>query len=170
VIRDAPGCTDPCAQRRCVDMRVEHLDAVMGIENAAYAVPWTRGNFIDSLANGCTALCLLDAGHALLGYAVTMTGAGEVHLLNLTIAPPLQGRGHARHLLGELLAAWRDAGVERAWLEVRAGNLRAQRLYRRFGFVEVGRRRGYYPLPAGAASAAREDAITMRLPLSEAAP
>ena len=74
-------------QRTLADMRIEHLDAVMAIENAAYAVPWTRGNFIDSLASGCTALCLFDARPAMIGYLVAMRGAGEVHLLNLTSAP-----------------------------------------------------------------------------------
>lgn len=151
-------------------MRIEHLDAVMAIEIAAYAVPWTRGNFIDSLAEGCTALCLFDARPSMLGYAVSMEGAGEVHLLNLTIAPPSQGQGHARYLLRQLLRAWRSRGVEQAWLEVRASNQRARWIYQRFGFVQTGLRRAYYPAPAGAGNAAREDAITMGLQLPQATP
>jgi ribosomal-protein-alanine N-acetyltransferase len=41
-------------------------------------------------------------------------------------------------------------------LEVRPGNLAGQEFYRRHGFVEIGRRRDYYPAPEG-----REDAIVM---------
>lgn len=170
MIRDDLGCTDPRTSRQCVAMRVEHLDAVMAIEIAAYPAPWTRGNFIDSLTGGCTALCLFGTRASMLGYAVSMEGAGEVHLLNLTIAPPARGQGHARYLLGQLLAAWRSRGVEQAWLEVRVSNHRAQWIYQRFGFVQTGLRRAYYPAPAGAGSSAREDAITMGLRLSQATP
>lgn len=151
-------------------MRIDHLDRVMAIEDAAYAVPWTRGNFIDSLAGGCTALCLFDPRPELLAYAVALPGVDEAHLLNLTVAPWAQGRGHARHLLQALQAGWIALGFDQAWLEVRASNQRAQHLYRRFGFVEVGRRRAYYPAPAGAAASAREDAITMRLSMDGARP
>lgn len=157
-------------RRRCIDMRIEHLDSVMRIENAAYAVPWTRGNFIDSLAGGCTALCLFDPRPELLAYAVALPGVGEAHLLNLTVAPWAQGCGHARHLLGVLLTGWAALGFEQAWLEVRTSNQRAQHLYRRFGFSEVGRRKGYYPPPQGAASNKREDAITMRLSIAGSRP
>jgi ribosomal-protein-alanine N-acetyltransferase len=45
------------------------------------------------------------------------------------------------------------------WLEVRASNERARRLYARRGFAEVGLRRGYYP----AAQGRREDAVVMSL-------
>ena len=45
------------------------------------------------------------------------------------------------------------------WLEVRASNERARRLYRRRGFAEAGLRRGYYPAPQGT----REDAVVMSL-------
>ena len=55
-------------------------------------------------------------------------------------------------------------GAQRLWLEVRAGNQRAQELYRRYGFRDVGLRRGYYP----AGALARENAIVMSLALSHA--
>jgi ribosomal-protein-alanine N-acetyltransferase len=42
------------------------------------------------------------------------------------------------------------------FLEVRASNLAAYRLYERYGFNEIGRRRDYYPAPGG-----REDALVM---------
>ena len=50
------------------------------------------------------------------------------------------------------------------WLEVRESNERARAVYERYGFVEVGRRRGYYPAPRFA----REDAIVMSLGVSGA--
>jgi ribosomal-protein-alanine N-acetyltransferase len=157
-------------QRTLTDMRIENLDAVMAIESAAYAVPWTRGNFIDSLASSCTALCLFDARPSMIGYLVAMRGAGEVHLLNLTVAPLARRQGHACHMLEHLVSTANDGVTEQVWLEVRASNAPALALYRRFGFAEVGLRKGYYPAPSGGASSVREDAVAMSLALARGRP
>jgi ribosomal-protein-alanine N-acetyltransferase len=149
-------------------MMTAQLDAVMAIELAAYPFPWTRGNFADSLVAGHLARVLCDGHGEMLGYLVAMAGFEDMHLLNITVAPAWQGRGHARALLALLAAHARQGQAREIWLEVRAGNHRAQALYERLGYARVGVRRGYYPAPAGQ----REDAIVMRLPLvaPEAAP
>lgn len=153
-------------RRRLVAMTVAHLDDVMRIENASYRVPWSRGNFIDSLASGCIAHCLFDDGPAMLGYCIAMWGPGELHLLNLTVAASARRRGHARHLLDQLAALGAAGGAAQIWLEVRTSNEAARRLYRRFGFDDVGLRKGYYPAPADAVDRRREDAVTMRCALA----
>ena len=48
------------------------------------------------------------------------------------------------------------------WLEVRAGNERAQAINRRYGFASVGVRKGYYPAP----QSRREDALVMSLDIA----
>ena len=135
------------------------LDTLLAIEVQAYPVPWTRGNFIDSLAAGYLAMKLVDAAGRWLGYYLAMPGVDEMHLLNLTVAPQDQGRGHARAMLDDLVQRARAAAAAQLWLEVRVSNQRARALYRRYGFAEVGQRRGYYPMPQGP----REDAIVMSL-------
>jgi ribosomal-protein-alanine N-acetyltransferase len=142
-------------------MAVPDLPAVLALEQKAYAFPWTRGNFVDSLAAGYWTLLRIDGAGALLGYAVAMAGVDEMHLLNLTVAPAHQGRGHAGALLDRLQAHALAQDLRSIWLEVRTGNARAQRLYERRGFVRVGARPGYYPAPAGQ----REDAVVMSLAL-----
>jgi len=62
-------------------MVTEHLDAVMAVEVAAYPFPWTRGNFVDSLAAGHAAFTLWAPDGGLLGYFVAMAGVDEMHLL-----------------------------------------------------------------------------------------
>lgn len=136
------------------------IDAVMAIEATAYAHPWTRGNFADSLRAGYAGL-LLRAGDELLGYYVAMRGVDEVHLLNITVAPDHQGQGLGACLLSALVAWSVAQGAQWLWLEVRASNEGAQRLYLREGFRRVGLRKGYYP----AAHGRREDAIVMSRPL-----
>ncbi len=147
-------------------MTAADLDAVMAVEAAAYSFPWTRGNFIDSLAAGYLAEVMAGRDGSLIGYFIAMPGVDELHLLNLTVAPELQGRGHGSALLDAVRAHGRIRGLAALWLEVRESNERARALYRRRGFAEVGRRRGYYP----AAGGRREDAIVMRLPLATPSP
>ncbi|MGZ5130727.1 MAG: ribosomal protein S18-alanine N-acetyltransferase [Caldimonas sp.] len=140
------------------------LDGVVALEAEVYPFPWTRGNFVDSLIAGYTAWTLHGSGGELIAYCVAMRGAGEMHLLNITVAPVARRRGHARRLLGELVALCRDEGAERLWLEVRAANVDAQATYLRLGFTQVGLRKGYYPAPAGS----REDAVVMSLAIADA--
>ena len=136
-----------------------HLDAVMAIETAAYAFPWSRGNFIDSIAAGYAARVLFDERGAMLGYFVAMGGVDEMHLLNITVAPAEQSRGHARYMIDVLIGLCRQAVAHELWLEVRASNARARAIYARLGFVQKGIRKGYYPAPF----ARREDAVVMSL-------
>jgi len=138
-------------------MTVQQLDAVLAIEVQAYTFPWTRGNFIDSLAAGYLARVLLAEDGELIGYFVAMQGFEEMHLLNLTVAEHHQGQGHARRLLSELYVLCASCSATAVWLEVRESNDRARALYGREGFVEAGRRRDYYPAPQGR----REDALLM---------
>lgn len=140
-------------------LRVGDLTELMAIERQAYPVPWTYGNFVDSLAAGYLAEVLRGPGLALLGYWVAMPGVDELHLLNITVAPAWQGRGLAVAMLDRLVANCRAQGLTQIWLEVRVSNERAREVYRRYGFAEAGRRKGYYPVQQGP----REDAVLMNL-------
>ena len=147
-------------------MTVRDLDAVVDIEQRAYSHPWSRGNFTDSLAAGYLAELWFDeADGEVLGYLVAMTGVDELHLLNITVVPEQQGRGLGRQMMAALREHALAQGAATLWLEVRAGNLRAQALYRGLGYTQVGLRRGYYP-----AAVRREDAVVMSLGLAPAAP
>lgn len=142
-------------------MTVRDLDAVLAIEQASYDFPWTRGNFIDSLAAGYRCELRVGDDGALVAYTIAMTAVDEIHLLNITVAPALQGRGHARALLAALVTHARAHAMHSLWLEVRPSNARARALYAQLGWREVGLRRSYYPAPLGS----REDAIVMSLPI-----
>jgi ribosomal-protein-alanine N-acetyltransferase len=144
-----------------VPMTLADLDSVLALEQTVYPFPWTRGNFIDSLAGAHVAHVLRERSGGLAGYSVAMAGVDELHLLNLTVAPALQGRGLARWMLDALVARCRDEQHLQLWLEVRESNERARRVYARYGFAEVGLRRGYYP-----AVGRREDAVVMRLEIA----
>jgi [ribosomal protein S18]-alanine N-acetyltransferase len=138
----------------------ERLDEVVAIERTAYEHPWTRGNFSDSIRSGYQAQ-VLGANGVVLGYFVAMKGVDEVHLLNITVAPIYQSQGWGRVML-DALATWsRGQGAQWLWLEVRASNTRAQRIYLRHGYRRVGERKRYYPANHGK----REDAVVMSFQL-----
>lgn len=143
-------------------MTVDALDGVMVLEAEVYPFPWTRGNFVDSLASGYTAWTLNRASGEIVGYCVAMAGAGEMHLLNITVAPAARRCGHAGRMLDELAQVCRETRSERLWLEVRESNDDARAAYLRLGFREVGMRKDYYPAPA----ARREHAVVMTLDIA----
>jgi ribosomal-protein-alanine N-acetyltransferase len=149
-------------EHRLMPMTVADLNAVVVIEAAAYDFPWTRGNFVDSLAAGYLARVLRDASGHVAGYFIAMKGVDEMHLLNLTVAPIEQGRGHARRMLDELVMLCEGMHARQLWLEVRESNARARDLYLRYGFRQIGVRRGYYPALHGR----REDASVMSLAIA----
>lgn len=142
-------------------MTIADLDDLVPVELQSYVVPWSRGNFIDSLAAGYECCVLRSSTGELLGYFIAMAGFEEMHLLNITVAPAHQGHGLALMMLDELQATCRQHGAAQLWLEVRISNDRARAIYRRYGFAEVGLRRGYYPNPVGP----REDAVLMSFTL-----
>ena len=140
------------------------LDAVMALEVRAYAYPWSRGNFVDSLAAGYLMRALVADDGTLLGYLVAMAGPDEWHLLNITVSPDHQGLRLAVRLLDALHARAESTGAAWVWLEVRPSNARARALYARRGYEQVGLRRGYYPDAGGR----REDALVLRRAVGEA--
>jgi len=144
-------------------MNIRDVEEVVRIENDAYPFPWTRGNFLDSLANRYQAWVLREADERLAGYFLLMSAVDDVHLLNITVRPDLHGQGIGRYLLNKVCELAESAGIYRVLLEVRPSNQHALAVYRHAGFQMIGIRKKYYP----AAGSSREDAIVMRLTLKQ---
>lgn len=134
-------------------MEETDIGAVLAVERAGYPHPWTEGNFRDCLRAGYCCWVLEHDGE-LIGHGVLSVAVGEAHVLNVCVHPARQGRGLGRRILERLLRLAREHEADTAFLEVRASNTVAQRLYESAGFNEIGLRRGYYPARHG-----REDAV-----------
>ncbi len=150
-------------EMRFAMMQASDIEQVVSIENDAFPFPWTRGNFLDSLASGYPAWVMRAHDGRLAGYFLLMNAVDELHILNITVRPDLQGSGLGRVLLNKVVALARAENMQSVLLEVRPSNQRALDVYRHVGFVQIGVRKNYYP----AGAAAREDAIVMRLLLSD---
>lgn len=145
-------------------MQVPDLDAVYAIETAAYPFPWSRGNFADCLETGYRCEVMLEGdeleGAKLVGYSILAMMVDEAHVLNCCVAPPSQGRGLGRHMMQHLISRLSLMQLPSLLLEVRPSNAAAVHLYTDLGFIEIGRRRDYYPAPLE--EGGREDALVMR--------
>ncbi len=139
---------------RIVDMRRRHLRAVTRIEGAVCPRPWSIGLFLSELAATNRRYLVARAAGAVVGYGGVMVGAGEGHVTTLAVDPAWQRRSVGSRLLLALVEWGLDQGCSGLTLEVRMGNLGAQALYRRFGFVPAGVRPGYY-------AETNEDALIM---------
>jgi [ribosomal protein S18]-alanine N-acetyltransferase len=137
-------------------MQEADIAAVLRIERASYAFPWTEGIFRDCLRVNYTCR-VAEIGVVTVGYAILSVAAGEAHLLNLCVAEGYRCRGIGRRLLAHLLLAAGNAGAGEAFLEARPSNTSAIRLYQSLGFTQIGMRRGYYQAIDG-----REDAIVLK--------
>jgi len=148
-------------------MTAEDLDRVMEIAVSLKDAPhWTRANYVAALDPAATLrriALVTDGGQAgkVAGLAVASPIPPQAELETIAVDTHYQRCGLARTLFAELAGRLRLIGVTEVILEVRASNEPALGLYRRLGFVETGRRRGYYVDPPEPA----EDAILMRLGL-----
>ncbi|MGF6275626.1 ribosomal-protein-alanine N-acetyltransferase [Massilia sp. UYP11] len=142
-------------------MTAADVDEVWALECSVFPFPWSRGNFVDAVESGYDCWTVRDADGELAGYYLLMYALDEAHLLDVAVAGKRQRQGLGRRLLYQIAARARGHGMASILLEVRPSNERALEVYRRHGYVQIGRRKGYYP--AGAAG--REDAIVMRLDL-----
>jgi ribosomal-protein-alanine N-acetyltransferase len=128
------------------------LAAVAAIEAAAFADPWSLGNFRAHLRD---LFLTAEADGEVIGYLVAWSVGAEGEILNLAVARAAQRRGIGRALLDEALTRLGAAGVSSVYLEVRPSNAAARALYASRGFREAAVRRHYYRSP-------REDALVLR--------
>lgn len=119
--------------------------------------PWSAAQFESALDSRWDTIAVYETDGAINGFIVWQSVCGESELHLIATRPQQRGRGIASTLLSHWFQTASAQQLTRLFLEVRAGNDTAQRLYRRHGFTECGRRKNYYPLPQGG----REDAVLM---------
>jgi ribosomal-protein-alanine N-acetyltransferase len=140
---------------RIAPMRRRHLRSVLRIEGQVCPRPWTLGVFLSELQVGPGRRYLVARTPAsVVGYGGLMVAVGEGHVTTLAVDPAWQRRAVGTRLLHALASWGRAQGCSGLTLEVRMSNVAAQSLYRRFGFVPAGVRRGYY-------AETKEDALIM---------
>lgn len=141
-------------------LRPADLDQVMLIERRSFSTPWTEKTFRGLMRRPSAALMVAEVDGWVGGYLVMWFAADEAEIGDLAVSPELRRRGIGRTLVDRAVEEARRRSATGIFLEVRASNEGARRMYDDAGFLVVGTRPGYYTEPA-------EDAYVMRLPLSE---
>ena len=142
------------------------IDAVLELERAVFgAEAWSRQMLAGELDQQPASRYYLvaDDDGQVAGYAGLLGAGWQGDVLTLAVAADRWGQGIGTALLRALLAEAARRGCTEVFLEVRTDNSRAQDLYRRHDFTEIGIRRGYYQ-PSGA------DALVMRRTLARVWP
>ena len=142
-------------------MHKDDLPNILNIEAKNYQYPWRENVFKDCfIATSYSNWVCEDEAENIIGYAVLSIGAGEAHVINISIAPEVQGQGLGYKMMTHLIKI-ATKKAETMFLEVRPSNQGAIHLYNKLGFNEVGLRKGYYPAENGQ----REDAVILALEL-----
>ena len=123
------------------------LEDVLRIERASFSDPWPASAFMSEVGTSWSWFRLayrMNPEPLLAGYLIAWLLPGDMHLLNLAVAPRLRRRGVATTLLEDALAEFASRGGGVACLEVRPSNTAARLTYEKLGFVGVGMRPRYY--------------------------
>ena len=139
-------------------MRHKDLAQVHAIETRCFSTPWQLTSFKYEIDNIDAILRVAFFEEDIVGYVCIRTILDVTHVLDIAVKHDARHMGIASKLLSAALQVLRTAKPEtkNITLEVRESNIAAIRLYEKFGFDEIGRRRDYFKKPT-------EDAILMGL-------
>jgi ribosomal-protein-alanine N-acetyltransferase len=121
--------------------------AMADLHQMCFDAPWSVDAFEDFLATDQAYVI----GAPLQAFILARTTLDEAEILTLAVAPNKQRGGLASRLLEHSVAALAKQSVRRLFLEVACDNQGACALYLKFGFVQVGTRKGYYKRQNGTA-------------------
>jgi ribosomal-protein-alanine N-acetyltransferase len=131
-------------------MGIEDLDQVVAIDRLSFSMPWPVSSYrFELLENPMSLLWVAEVEPAgepakIVGVIVVWLILDEAHIATLAVLPEYRDKGFGSGLIVEGMKEAIRKGAHSATLEVRAGNLKAQSLYRRFGYKVVGVRPRYY--------------------------
>jgi len=146
-------------------MCLEDIKEVMAIERQSFPLPWSANTYHHEISNNehshyivvrqsfhekpesfwARLLRPAEARRApVLGYGGFWLVVDEAHVSTIATAPPWRGHGLGELLLLAMIEKGLGLGAHIVTLEVRISNIVAQNLYRKYGFIVVGRRKRYY--------------------------
>ncbi len=139
-------------------------ELLAAIHGEAFDDPWDAAAFAALLGSEGVVALVAGEAEAPTGLVVVRAVADEAEILTLAVLPAARRQGVGAALMRAAREAAAARGARRLFLEVAEDNAAAASLYERLGFVDVGRRRGYYPRPGAAAAAARVLSLDMDTP------
>ena len=125
-------------------MQVADLPRVVEIERACFGERWTLASFQNELSNSASTYFVVLEDDQIVGYAGYWLILEEAHITTIGVDPAYQRRGLGELMMLDLVEHAAQHGARWVTLEVRLSNVGAQKMYEKFGFTSLGRRKGYY--------------------------
>ena len=124
----------------------EHAADIARINASLFPTAWDAASVTRTLENPGSTSFVATTGFpkVMVGYLLALLAADEAEILSVGVAPEWQRLGLGSRLVDGVARAAAKAQAKRLYLEVAADNAAAQALYRKMGFAESGRRKGYY--------------------------
>ena len=143
-------------------MTAADLPVVAKLDQLSFSQPWPSDAFEAELANINSRCWVTEVDGRVVAAIVLWRVLDEAHIATIAVHPDFRRRGIGKALLKASMDAAYAEGARIYHLEVRAGNLAAQKMYAEFGYEIVGRRPKYYQNNG-------EDALLLTLNLTEVA-
>ena len=126
-------------------MTVDDVPAVVDLDQKSFSLPWPERSFRFELMDNPASRCwVAEHDGKVVAMIVVWLIIDEAHVATLATHPDYRRMGIGRRLLAHALRQIMQDGARSSFLEVRASNLAAQEMYRKFGYEATGRRRHYY--------------------------
>ena len=132
---------------RIVMMESCHVPQVAALEKLCFSDPWSENSVASELSNELSCWLVALDEDTVAGYVGSQTVLGET--------PEYRRKGIAKALVSALVEQLKQRESHCLTLEVRLSNEPARALYASLGFVQIGRRPGYYHNP-------KEDGLILR--------
>lgn len=138
-----------------VKMTLKDVDEVSILEKTCFYTAWTKSDFIKELTENDLAIYkVAKQNNKIVGYGGMWHILDEAHITNIAVLPEARRMGIGSEIVKDLINISISKNIVSMTLEVRIGNLAAQKLYTKFGFKPEGIRKKYY-------SDTGEDAVIM---------
>ena len=136
-------------------MQTQDVAAIAELEKVCFSDPWSENSIGSEIGNPLSFWLIAVENSKVIGYVGSQTVCEESDMMNIAVLPDMRRQGIAEKLIDELILGLQKRGSHCLSLEVRASNEPAKALYKKLGFLQVGRRPNYYRNP-------REDALILR--------
>jgi ribosomal-protein-alanine N-acetyltransferase len=126
-------------------MTLDDLPQVIKIDQASFSLPWPERSFRFEITDNPASRCWVAEGDdRIVGMLVLWLIVDEAHIATIAVHPDYRRQGIGQALLLHSLKSANEEGAVSSFLEVRESNMTAQTMYRKYGFVETGKRLHYY--------------------------
>lgn len=121
------------------------LDEVIQIENVSVPIPWSKESYQNEIHNQWASYFVCERNGEIIGYSGVWHVFEEANITTIVVRKDCRREGIGLQLMDTMEKTVRNKNAERLMLEVRPSNTPALTLYYGLGFIQISRRKAYYP-------------------------